>query len=117
MLASPEASAPLQRFTAEECRAFDQDGLGPTGRIRRIGPSVSLVAVPEAIPVTIYADALSGAGWHAGVGHGATAGQGPQRRGAGRRRAAPRRRAAAAGRAGGGCPRGVGGGAPEGGGP
>jgi len=45
--------------------------------------SVALVAVPGAVPVAVHADALSGAGRHAGVGHGVAGvgGQRPQRRG------------------------------------
>ena len=44
--------------------------------------SGSLVAVPEAVPVAVYADTLSGAWRRAGVRHGATGvrGRNPQRR-------------------------------------
>ena len=50
--------------------------------IRRVAPGQELVAVPEAVPVAVDADAHAGAGRHAGVRHGVARvrGQGPQRR-------------------------------------
>src|SRR3954469_7092205 len=42
--------------------------------------SAPLVAVPEAVPIAVHADAFSGTGRHAGVRHGAVRGERPQRR-------------------------------------
>src|SRR5436309_14943213 len=55
-------------------------GSRPAVRIRRIGMSVSLVAIPDAVPIAVHADALAGAGRHAGIRHGEFPGQRPQRR-------------------------------------
>src|ERR1700759_5460269 len=56
-------------------------GSGPAGGVRRIGMSVALVAVPDAVVIAVDTEARSSAGRHAGEGHGATVvrGEGPQR--------------------------------------